>query len=242
MQVWPLANGDGIGWAGTCAAAALFLTTTLAQAAEPMADEVTEKHGLRAVEESGVSKEEGEIREGNSEFGVLLEKIRFHDAEGARLYRLKLYNDAIPHLRYAAEAGFKMAQARLAGVYANGLGDVEQDLETALAWLGVASEAPTHPKIHLQFKEIWNELPEQWKEYLEEVIEAYIEKFGSAATGIRCEVKQKMESGTDNLECRFDESNEVLQQGNDSTENSEAELVPTSEPLVPKRDSSGGSR
>ena len=146
MQIWPTANGGRVGWIGICAVVTLFLATTSVQTEESTMDGATEKHDVHAVE-GGVVLEE-KIHPDSSEIDLFLEQIHFHDAEGARLYRLKMYKDAFPHLRYAAQAGFKMAQLRLAYVYAHGLGEVEQDPETALAWLGVASELPTHPVIH----------------------------------------------------------------------------------------------
>ena len=128
--------------------------------------------------------------------------------DGGRLYRLGQYEEALPLLLVAAKKGFKWEQARVSFLYQQGYG-TEQDVEAAVAWLGVAARGDTTPEIRGRFKEIWARIPEQHRPHFEAIIDEYEKRYGNKAHRTFC--KNRMElfgefSKKRILECDFIES------------------------------------
>ena len=128
--------------------------------------------------------------------------------DGGRLYRRGRYKEALPRLLVAAKKGFKWEQARVSFLYQQGLG-TEQDVEAAVAWLGVAARGETTPQIRGRFKEVWERIPEERRPYFEAIIDEYEERYGNEANRTFC--KNRLElfgefSKKRILECDFIES------------------------------------
>ena len=128
--------------------------------------------------------------------------------DGGRLYRLGQYEEALPLLLVAAKKGFKWEQARVSFLYQQGYG-TEQDVEAAVAWLGVAARGDTTPEIRGRFKEIWARIPEQHRPHFKAVIDEYEKRYGNKANRTFC--KNRLElfgefSKKRILECQFIES------------------------------------
>ena len=128
--------------------------------------------------------------------------------EGGRLYRRGQYEEALPLLLIAAKKGFKWEQARVSFLYQQGYG-TEQDVEAAVAWLGVAARGETTPEIRGRFKEVWERIPEEHRSHFEAVIDEYEKRYGNEANRTFC--KNRLElfgefSKKRVLECRFIDS------------------------------------
>ena len=105
--------------------------------------------------------------------------------KGGRLYRRGRYEEALPFLLAAARQGFKWEQARVSFLYQQGYG-TEQDVEAAVAWLGVAARGETTPEIRGRFKELWARIPEARRPHFEDVIDEYEKRYGNKANRTDC--------------------------------------------------------
>ena len=105
--------------------------------------------------------------------------------KGGRLYRRGRYEEALPLLLAAAKRGFKWEQARVSFLYQQGYG-TEQDVEAAVAWLGVAARGETTPEIRGRFKELWARIPEARRPHFEDVIDEYEKRYGNKANRTDC--------------------------------------------------------
>ena len=128
--------------------------------------------------------------------------------KGGRLYRRGRYEEALPLLLVAAKKGFKWEQARVSFLYQQGYG-TEQDVEAAVAWLGVAARGETTPEIRGRFKDLWARIPEERRPYFEAVIDEYEKHYGNKANRTFC--KNRMEMFEEYVkkrifECHFIES------------------------------------
>ena len=111
--------------------------------------------------------------------------------KGGRLYRLGRYEEALPLLLVAAKKGFKWEQARVSFLYQQGYG-TEQDVEAAVAWLGVAARGETTPEIRGRFKELWGRIPEEHRAHFEAVIDDYEKRYGNKANRTFCKNRMEM--------------------------------------------------
>ena len=105
---------------------------------------------------------------------------------GGQLYRRGRYGEALPHLLAAAKRGFKWEQARVSFLYQQGYG-TKQDVEAAVAWLGVAARGETTPEIRGRFKELWARIPEARRPHFKAVIDEYEKRYGNKANRTDCE-------------------------------------------------------
>ena len=111
--------------------------------------------------------------------------------DGGRLYRRGRYQEALPLLLVAAKKGFKWEQARVSFLYQQGYG-TDQDVEAAVAWLGVAARGETTPEIRGRFKELWGRIPEEHRPHFEAVIDDYEKRYGNKANRTFCKNRMEM--------------------------------------------------
>ena len=129
----------------------------------------------------------------------------FHQVNqtGEHYYITRQYKKAFPYLLASAKRGFKLAQARLAFLYFKGLGGVESSFPLGIGWLGVAASPKTDPEIKNYFKRIMRKLPEEVKEEAQKVVDAFISKYGTKATGMSCIHTRVAGSHISKLTCNF---------------------------------------
>lgn len=132
---------------------------------------------------------------------VAFERLTEANGRGARLYKQGKYAEALPFLLVGARVGFKMSQARVGAIYLHGLGSVEKDVTKGIGWMGVASEPTTAPTIRRTWKQILSSVREDQIPLVEQIVAAYIAKYGSGATGTNCEMKSNTKSFISRLDC-----------------------------------------
>jgi len=116
---------------------------------------------------------------------VRMERIRSDNGRGAGLYAKGKYKEAFPHLLSAAEAGFKVAQARVSFLYQRGLG-VPADAKAAIGWIGAAASRTTHQSILNYYKNFISNIPEEHMPAVELIVAEYVGRYGSRAVGMNC--------------------------------------------------------
>ncbi len=133
--------------------------------------------------------------------------LRGYDARnmGGYYYKLRLYEKAYPYLVEAAQEGFKMSQARLGYIYQKGLGGVERDWVKAVGWLGVAASRKSHPEIMNYWKDLRAKIPEQNLAMVEDIIEEYVSRYGSEATGVTCDINRSAGTHIAHMRCFYDD-------------------------------------
>lgn len=123
------------------------------------------------------------------------------NARGGQLYKMRRYDDAKPFLEVGAQLGFKMSQARLGAIYAYGLGTTERDAVKGITWIGVAAEPRTDPAISKQYRELLRQVPESAIPRIEALVAAERAKYGSSATGTKCQMIRSAGSHMSWLNC-----------------------------------------
>lgn len=123
------------------------------------------------------------------------------NARGGQLYKMRRYDDAKPFLEVGAQLGFKMSQARLGAIYAYGLGSTERDAVKGITWIGVAAEPRTDPAISKQYRALLREVPESAVGRIEALVAAERAKYGSDATGTKCQMIRSAGSHMSWLNC-----------------------------------------
>ena len=123
------------------------------------------------------------------------------NARGGQLYKMRRYDDAKPFLEVGAQLGFKMSQARLGAIYAYGLGTTERDAVKGITWIGVAAEPRTDPAISKQYRALLREIPENAVPRIEALVAAERAKYGSNATGTKCQMIRSAGSHMSWLNC-----------------------------------------
>ena len=127
------------------------------------------------------------------------------NAKGGSLYRKKQYDEALPHLLFAAKHGFKDAQARLGNIYEKGHGSTQKDMAKAVGWLGVAAHKPARTE-HINYWRTFIEpLTAQQKTQVNRVVDLYVKNYGPEATGMECLEDFGAGSHIKKLSCRFKE-------------------------------------
>ena len=121
---------------------------------------------------------------------------------GACLYIKGRYAEAFPYLRAAARSGFKLAQARLAFLYQQGLG-TEPDPYAAIGWYGVAAEGTTLPEIRNGFRKVLRRIPAKDRPVVSALVDEYKERFGSARHRVECDLSHRAGTYLKKLTCRF---------------------------------------
>ena len=125
--------------------------------------------------------------------------------KGSYFYRIGKLKEAFPYLLNAARHGFKYAQARVGYLYLTGRGDVPQDNETAIGWLGVAASATTMPEISRYWNNVREQIPEELMPHAEEVVSSYIARYGADANRVNCRRSRSTRSHIKTLSCYFDD-------------------------------------
>ena len=105
---------------------------------------------------------------------------------GKRLYNLRRYKEALPHLLVGAKRGFKWAQAMAADIYLHGRGGVQRNIEAGMGWLGVAARPQTAPAIQSYFRQAMAEMPGRARLHIENVVERYREQWSSRDWRVTC--------------------------------------------------------
>ncbi|MCY4128530.1 MAG: hypothetical protein OXG15_04720 [Gammaproteobacteria bacterium] len=133
--------------------------------------------------------------------------LRGYDARnmGGYYYKLRMYEKAYPYLVEAAQEGFKMSQARLGYIYQKGLGGVERDWVKAVGWLGVAASPSSDPEIMNYWKNLRAKIPEQNLPMIQDIIEEYVSKYGSKATGVTCDINRAAGTHIARMRCLYDD-------------------------------------
>ena len=121
---------------------------------------------------------------------------------GACLYVRGRYAEAYPYLRAAARTGFKMAQARLAFLYQQGLG-TKRDPYAAIGWYGVAAEGTTLPEIRNGFRRVWRRIPAEHRPVVSALVDEYKAKYGSDRHRVECDLSNRAGTFLKKLTCRF---------------------------------------
>ena len=127
--------------------------------------------------------------------------------KGTQLFRAKKYAEAIPHLEFAAQRGFKEAQQRLGEIYVNGMGDVERDLAQGVGWLGVAASGASEPRMRRLYQKVRESIPEQHNETIDRVVEQYKRNFDGSRTRVVCEMVQRAGTHGKVMRCRYLDEN-----------------------------------
>ena len=133
--------------------------------------------------------------------------LRGYDARnmGGYYYKLRMYGKAYPYLVEAAQEGFKMSQARLGYIYQKGLGGVERDWIKAVGWLGVAASRKSHPEIMNYWKDLKAKIPDQNMAMVDDIIDDYVSKYGSKATGVTCDINRAAGTHIAHMRCIYDD-------------------------------------
>ncbi|MYD44392.1 MAG: sel1 repeat family protein [Gammaproteobacteria bacterium] len=133
--------------------------------------------------------------------------LRGYDARnmGGYYYKLRMYEKAYPYLLEAAQEGFKMSQARLGYIYQKGLGGVDRDWVKAVGWLGVAASRHSHPEIMNYWKDLKAKIPEHNMPVVEDIIDEYVSKYGSEATGVTCDINRAAGTHIAHMRCIYDD-------------------------------------
>jgi len=127
--------------------------------------------------------------------------------KGTQLFLAKKYAEAIPHLEFAAQRGFKDAQVRLGEIYVNGMGEVKQDLAQGVGWLGVAASGESEPRIRQLYAKVRESLPAEHAEAIDRIVEQYKRNFDGRRTRVVCEMVQRAGTHGKVMRCRYmDES------------------------------------
>ena len=121
---------------------------------------------------------------------------------GSCLYAKGRYIEAFPYLRAAARSGFKLAQARLAFLYQQGLG-TKRDPHAAIGWYGVAATGTTLPEIRNGYKRIMRRIPEEQRPAVAELVDEYREQYGADRHRVDCDLSVRAGTFLKKLTCRF---------------------------------------
>ncbi len=131
---------------------------------------------------------------------------------GACLYAKGRYAEAFPYLRAAARRGFKLAQARVAFLYQQGLG-TEQDPYAAIGWYGVAAQGTTLPEIRNGFRKVWRRIPDEHRPAVSTLVDEYKEKYGSDRHRVECDLSDRAGTYLKKLTCRFRDAGNFVDHG-----------------------------
>ena len=151
--------------------------------------------------------EEMVIRGRSTETPAMQEMLDSYIANqrGIYYYSLRLYKKAYPYLLQAAKEGFKESQARLGYIYQAGLNVVEPNWIEAVGWLGVAASPDSRPEIKNYFKRLYRRIPDERHELIDEIVAAYVAKYGSNATGVDCSMGFVSGSAIKRMRCFYEE-------------------------------------
>ena len=134
---------------------------------------------------------------------------------GAYYYKLRQYEKAYPFLVEAAQEGFKMSQARLGFIYQQGLGNVDRDWQRAVGWLGVAASPESHPEILTHWNQLKRRIPEDQLPLVHDIVEEYVDRYGSKATEVTCDMHRTVGTHISKMICRYDDEIEYRDPGSD---------------------------
>lgn len=123
--------------------------------------------------------------------------------QGKQLYVAKKYEEAIPYLEFAAQRGFKQAQAQLGQIYVEGLGNVKQDIAQGVGWLGAAAAGETEPQFKQLYDRVRAQIPKQHNETLDKIVETYKSNYDGRRTRVVCEMVARAGRHGRTLLCRY---------------------------------------
>ncbi len=123
---------------------------------------------------------------------------------GEYYYRIGRYKDAFPYLLASAKRGFKVAQAQVGYIYLTGQGAIKPSKATAIGWLGVAASPKSDPEIKNYYKDLLKTIPEHLKPKIEQVVQSFIDKYGTKATGMSCDHVRRAGTHVSDLKCNFE--------------------------------------
>lgn len=131
---------------------------------------------------------------------------------GACLYNKGRYAEAFPYLRAAARAGFKLAQARLAFLYGQGLG-TDRDPYAAIGWYGVAAEGTTLPEIRNGFRRMLRRIPPERRSTVSALVDEYKANYGADMHRVECDLSARAGTFLKMLTCRFRDAGAHINHG-----------------------------
>ena len=131
---------------------------------------------------------------------------------GACLYKKGRYAESFPYLQAAARKGFKLAQARLAFLYQQGLG-TKPDPYKAIAWYGVAATGTTLPEIRSGFRKVWRGIPDDYRPTVSALVDEYKRKYGASRHRVGCDLSYRAGTYIKKLTCRFRDAGAYVDHG-----------------------------
>ena len=115
-------------------------------------------------------------------------------------YGEEKYAEAYPIAAELSQWGIKRAQTLLGGMYVGGL-HVDQSTIRGLVWLGVAKEKKSEKQATRMFNEIYNQLGDEQKAYVDSKVDSYVAKFGAKAQNLKCKKRRVTGTNISQVQC-----------------------------------------
>lgn len=107
-------------------------------------------------------------------------------ARGWRLYQEGKYKEALPYLVRSAKRGLKWPQALAGDILLHGRGGVPRNVPMAIGWLGTAASPTAEPAMVNYYKGAMDQVPEEYVDWLDDVVELFREEYGSRGRRVSC--------------------------------------------------------
>ena len=127
------------------------------------------------------------------------------NTRGGYYYSRGDYEKAFPLLLHAAREGFKPSQARLSILYFNGLGGAEKNWVEFVGWLGASASRKSKPEYMNAYKRLRKAIPEDKIYMIDDIVDTYVSRYGSKATGVNCEINQRAGSHFHRFSCHYED-------------------------------------
>jgi TPR repeat protein len=124
------------------------------------------------------------------------------EASGVRAYLDGRYESAFGILSDTARRGMKESQYLLSLMFMKGEG-IGKSVPIGIGWLGVAIESGDE-EWNLTFKKIYDSLNDAQRAIIDDKVEDYVAKYGSAAQGVSC--AERTVAGSRRVELRCDKA------------------------------------
>ena len=139
-------------------------------------------------------------------------------AQGWALFQGKNYDEAVEYLEFAAERGFKHAQVLLGQILFDGLGDVPQNVNMGIGWLGVGAEGESEARLRQSYEMRREALVKRLtdagrdanevNDQIDNLVNTFISSYDGKRTRVVCELVQQAGTHGKVTRCRYlDEAN-----------------------------------